>query len=857
MSVPGKRKCATCRYLADSGLAGNGWCTHPSRQVSSDVRILVRRGELACRNSWGGDLWEPDRASASSNGASRAEMSSFEASIPLPRLDDQVTSVVNSESNGATPQSAQPVSDDHLVAQDTIGSNTADGERRFQAGRRPLTDVNHLAHADQQERANVMARGGAREAILRARERHRQRNGIATRDDETPPIQSQTTAEQDDVVSSPTPVAPDDAREQRPDETPPPPLQDRVLDTRLQQSSPGTIDPFRRSYNDPAPPVPASELPAGAEALSTRDGGRTRFDSVPEIRPDLALPRRQPPVSPARRRAEAARQRIGAQDALGSENSSKEPNASTRRPYDRVAGPDNQSGRFSAEGPTGGPSQADQSRPIRAAARAARDNRPNRQVSRLTFHRSTQANDSIGDTPPVASIYGGAPHDRDMVEDNGRRTFPSEADDASIRAADLESPTEPETLNSVEAVGPTGPSHGVTERRAPNAFSMFDAEADAVSSGTPEFDDDLLDEPVTVRRRSWLTGLGRRRQSGSARHAPPAATFPLRAATPSRQRSQDEGIRAAMPPESGPDESTLRPEPGPDFAPNLVPAVVSDRVNQHMTAASSGEFEMPSAGPAPSPRSDEARSTRVDQAAASPASTSRRLPTVLPALADEALPPEQHADSESVPASSISATSRVDPSPTPRSRQKVPARPPVDNDDMTNLRQRLFGTSEGNGRSRASGVGEPHTAPAPEQEAEVPSPATREGEQSASIALEEEYPRVEAAPGFDLRNIVARQHDLLDMRVKLAPEVPRICRTCRSFRPSENDERGWCTSEYAFTHRRMVNAGDRPCESTIGCWWLPNDEVWLPDDALKAFEEPTPLMDSILNRYERRRVGER
>ncbi len=130
MSVPGKRKCATCRYLADSGLPGNGWCTHPSRLVSSDVRILVRRGELACRNSWGGDLWEPDRASTSSNGQSRRELSDFEASIPLPRLDDQVTSVVNSESDGTSRQPAQPVSDDHLVAQDTVGSNTPEGEER-------------------------------------------------------------------------------------------------------------------------------------------------------------------------------------------------------------------------------------------------------------------------------------------------------------------------------------------------------------------------------------------------------------------------------------------------------------------------------------------------------------------------------------------------------------------------------------------------------------------------------------------------------------------------------------------------------------------------------------------------------
>ncbi|CAN0504402.1 unnamed protein product, partial [Phaeothamnion confervicola] len=56
MPLP-RRKCATCRYFQSNQLSGNGWCTHPSRQTSSDVRILVRKDELACRNSWGSDLW--------------------------------------------------------------------------------------------------------------------------------------------------------------------------------------------------------------------------------------------------------------------------------------------------------------------------------------------------------------------------------------------------------------------------------------------------------------------------------------------------------------------------------------------------------------------------------------------------------------------------------------------------------------------------------------------------------------------------------------------------------------------------------------------------------------------------------
>ena len=776
-------------------------------------------------------------------------MSSFEESIPPPRLEDQVTSVVNSESNG--PRRRESVSDDHVVAQDIVGSNAPNGESE----RRPLADVNHMAHADQQERANVMARGGAREAILRARERHRQRNAILTRDGETPTFQAQSSTEQDDEVSSTTPVAADDAPEQLPEETPPPPLQDRVLDTRLRHSSPETIDPFRRSYNDPAPPVPASELPAGAEALSSRDGERTRFDSVPEIQPDIVLPRRQPPVSPARRRAEAARQRIRAQETVAPGEPASEPNSAANRPYDRVAGAaktDNRTSRSSSQIQTGKPGKTDQSRTIRAAAKAARDNRPNPQVSRLRFQRTTEANDSIGETPTAHFVDDAATRDHDLTADGRRATFPDGADDASIRSAMRGEPIEPDApqLPSIEEVAPTEPSYDVSGRRAPKAFGMFDIEDDGgVDNTPPNLGDDLFNEPVTVRRRSWLTGLGRRRQSGSGHHAPPAATFPLRAAAPSRADSGDEGNRAALPMDPPLDGPTPRSESVPD----TVHANGPDRAGQHVTVVENDVIETQSARQLPPSRSNEARGEPPPL----PASQAQRLPKVLPTLADETPVTTGHAGPEPARVRPASSPPRDELNPGHRPPREDLASPSVDTGDMAYLRQRLFGPSDSNGQSRASAAGEPPAAPLPEQEPDIPSTSTPSGAYSVSRSREEEYPRVAAAPGFDLRSIVARQHDLLDMRVKLAPEVPRICRTCRSFRPSENEERGWCTSEYAFNHRRMVNAGDRPCESTIGCWWLPNDEVWLPDDALKAFEEPTPLMDSILNRYERRRVGER
>ena len=52
-----QRKCGTCRFFQDAVIACSGWCTHPDRGELHDL-VLVRRAELACRNSWDQDLWE-------------------------------------------------------------------------------------------------------------------------------------------------------------------------------------------------------------------------------------------------------------------------------------------------------------------------------------------------------------------------------------------------------------------------------------------------------------------------------------------------------------------------------------------------------------------------------------------------------------------------------------------------------------------------------------------------------------------------------------------------------------------------------------------------------------------------------
>lgn len=91
----------------------------------------------------------------------------------------------------------------------------------------------------------------------------------------------------------------------------------------------------------------------------------------------------------------------------------------------------------------------------------------------------------------------------------------------------------------------------------------------------------------------------------------------------------------------------------------------------------------------------------------------------------------------------------------------------------------------------------------------------------------------------------------------VAPGVPRICRTCRDYRPAEGGDRGWCANEWAFTARQMVHPDDpAPCESSAGSWWLPTDDLCLADADVSTHGQPTPHLDRWLPHH-RERVAER
>jgi hypothetical protein len=80
--------------------------------------------------------------------------------------------------------------------------------------------------------------------------------------------------------------------------------------------------------------------------------------------------------------------------------------------------------------------------------------------------------------------------------------------------------------------------------------------------------------------------------------------------------------------------------------------------------------------------------------------------------------------------------------------------------------------------------------------------------------------------------------------------LPRCCGTCKDFRPASDERRGWCTNQWAFKHRRMVDANDRPCETSIGHWWVAADFAWQGDLDMERLFQPTPLMDKYVDRPE-------
>jgi hypothetical protein len=113
-------------------------------------------------------------------------------------------------------------------------------------------------------------------------------------------------------------------------------------------------------------------------------------------------------------------------------------------------------------------------------------------------------------------------------------------------------------------------------------------------------------------------------------------------------------------------------------------------------------------------------------------------------------------------------------------------------------------------------------------------------------------PETEQIPASEPANPAPRVPD--DLPAWFRADLPRICRTCRDYRPAAEGQRGWCANAWAFTHSRLVQADEAaPCLSAIGDWWAPVDDVWLVAADVSAHGRATPLLDQLIAQEQQRR----
>lgn len=774
MSVQ-KRKCSSCKFFNESPLPGNGWCTHHKRQLSSEVRILVRKGELACRDPWGSDYWisKSDTGVAADTGEA-AHLAPPERLVAGPRADDQITSVTASFSAGTSRTGSQhvddPVSlretrpDDVIVSQPLMlpeDARSSISEQTFERDRDNF-NPNLPAHEDQQERVRLIARGN-RDAIVKARER------VVLRRGGPGAMQAADVRDADGVDGRPVDRhddGPDNAhasyRAANGAEEP----ASRRYGRRPRDQRSGNAFPSR-GYADPTPPVPPEEAGDWSRhtPFASHSADASRFESVPDIKPDVELPRLRQFLQSSASETDAPK---GAHVA---------PDEQRETSYDRVL---------------------QRAQAIKTATQKERDSRVIR-------------NRQIGAIQPAASRVTARTTERD--------------DPASSPAA----PTDFRRLHGDVEHGTydTGSFlDSETKHDEPAYASVANAEEIMVSHDDDDYpDDDLYAEHDATYERtdnqfrsgpreSWWRGLslglGRRPQTYAT-----AANDAYDQEDWSDEEIWDE-----------PDQSgNQRDEPDG-----------SERVFSFASAYDENASDEP-ATLLRDPRLAEEELIDYE-------------------LTDEVLETSFADDTDRIQAESWREESH------PRGSYRDEDAADVirsrrdsgfaldDHHDMDAFRAALFGRGPDDSvesapdRDRHGTVRhqDPPVVPHDERSAQRKqiSPADALPTNTRRRYVEE--------PAFDIRNFVEQDDDLLDMRVQIAPDVPRACHTCRNFRPSETGERGWCTNDFAFTHRQMVNADDMPCQSSIGCWWLPSDHTWMPAGDLVARDNPTPLTDRLIAR---------
>lgn len=122
-------------------------------------------------------------------------------------------------------------------------------------------------------------------------------------------------------------------------------------------------------------------------------------------------------------------------------------------------------------------------------------------------------------------------------------------------------------------------------------------------------------------------------------------------------------------------------------------------------------------------------------------------------------------------------------------------------------------------------------------------PYVRDAEPPFGDSAESELPRWNSMPAQARPSVPPSGRG----RAAFDADIPKICRTCRDYRPSDLPDRGWCNNLWAFPHRRMVDADQLSCgSSALGSWWAANDNFWQGPSDVSRHAQETPLLNRLL-----------
>lgn len=770
-----KRQCSKCQFFQTAQLSGNGWCTHPKRQVASDIKILVREKELACRNSWGDDLWVDATPGAAAAAVDRTPRKGF--SYVDHRIEDEVTSVVDTTAkHGPTAADSRPgTATDDVVTLTSIRS----GET---ARPRPATapadgDHNAPAIADQAERARHMARG-SKDAIQKARERHVQRS----------------------KPTRPT-IAPESSDSRS----------DRVLEAQDRDHyARGKTEPDRPlgDYRN-TPPVPRAEVEANGTGHLPTDGDDARFNRPARLDPNVDLGHLRGFLAPA-----GMKPVNGSSGAVGVVTS-----------YDLVL------------------KRALEIKSAGSIEKAASSLTPDRGAQAEEPNRPESVNEQP--KPPAAAPRRGVVWDVGMKGD--RLTIAFERARAAIDHPidERPQPAPARLVTHIQAREPrqdidADPEHDAQAGPWGGAEDRLTEDRDADTSWIDEpaaYDDGPAPHwrqarhPRTAQespRGSWWRSLNfsfRRRYQAEA--DPDQATFDqdgewredqVRAGYDDISEPDDEGA-------SGLETDHLEFEFDGDYAdatlaPELIFATSEESWRQDERAF-------------PTPQPVEWHETRAQllQHAQAPLLAGHESRQVSPADDRPGDPPI----AERPVSTSYTLT---EPS------------------SMDAFREALFGATSAAATMDADspyppeddpGPGRTTTRTAPERWSERSGMSSARGDRGRTTRGQSFSSTSRGFdPDFNIPDADEDRDDSAGHRFEVDSGISKSCSTCRSFRTSDDGNRGWCMNDYAKTHRQMVDADDLACRSSIGDWWIATDAAWIPPTS--TIQPETPRTDRLARR---------